>query len=362
MTLVATLSPYSCPIMLGDILLSGARAPGAEVTLPTIGNVRLVDESVADLNHVAWLAPKICRITPNLAVGWSGDYAAAKRIIANMRAYSWPNQFSLECIQEFLTTTDYDDQASIGMAGIFATEKTFGEFGLNTPSVDLPLFNKSRVLGNGRERFIDMCRDVSDITVQGDASDWVLSVTTTLGFTTALIGEEINNYGGLKTGFGGFFEIMLFNGNEFCKLDDVLYCFWSVPSHNEDGIEISPYTTFIKVKYENDILIIRRVEFDNRRIGHEDIMLIPPMAQIKTMNDLDMIQKPLLTSTHNCHYVAVRNDDEYDILPVVQMFARDSRVRFDEEDHRLSFYCHNDLLSYISDRVIGRFYRSRSDP
>jgi hypothetical protein len=52
---------------------------------------------------------------------------------------------------------------------------------------------------------------------------------------TVLVGEEINNYGGLKTGFGGLFEILSFDDSGFNKLDDVLYCFWSVPDHDKNG-------------------------------------------------------------------------------------------------------------------------------
>jgi hypothetical protein len=101
-----------------------------------------------------------------------------------MRNYSWPDPLSLECIQEFLATTAYDDQASIGMIGIFATERSFGEFGLNAPPTDLPIFNKSRILGNGRKRFIEMCRDASDFEfrAEGDANDWTRSMATALAF------------------------------------------------------------------------------------------------------------------------------------------------------------------------------------
>jgi hypothetical protein len=69
MTLVASVSPFGCPLMLGDILISGQRAPQTEAVLPTIGNLALVEESVVDLSRVARLAQKICVITENLAVG-----------------------------------------------------------------------------------------------------------------------------------------------------------------------------------------------------------------------------------------------------------------------------------------------------
>jgi hypothetical protein len=80
------------------------------------------------------------------------------------------------------------------------------------------------------------------------------------------------------------------------------------------------------------------------------------MAKTIPKEDLDSIQMPRLTSTHNCHYVAAWNDDGYEVLPIVQMFAKDSHIRFDEGDRAVSFYFRQDVLAYIRDRVVERFY------
>ena len=48
MTLVATVSPFGCPLMLGDILITGASNAQTMATLPTIGSLHLVDDSVVD--------------------------------------------------------------------------------------------------------------------------------------------------------------------------------------------------------------------------------------------------------------------------------------------------------------------------
>jgi hypothetical protein len=178
------------------------------------------------LDHVASLAQKICIIADNLVIGWAGDYLSATRIISAMRNYPWPADIELQNIQDFLAGTAYDDQSSIQMVGLCIAGSTCGEFGLNVSEVDIPVFNKSRIAGSGRERFIAISQ----------ASD------------------------GFKS-FG-------------------------------DGavIEISPFTRFIKVKYEDDILIIRRVDFVQNRRANQDIIVLGPVGRPSWRDCLDSIK------------------------------------------------------------------------
>ena len=115
MTLVARVSPFGCPLMLADILITTPqpnRQTQAEA-LPSIGHFALIGDSAIDLGRVAGLAQKICVIADNLAVGWSGDYKSAERIIAAMRAYPWPDRITTDDVQDCLATTIYEDQAAV---------------------------------------------------------------------------------------------------------------------------------------------------------------------------------------------------------------------------------------------------------
>ena len=82
--------------MLADILVTTPE-PNHQTrveALPSIGHFALVEDSAIDLNRVASLVQKICVIADNLAVGWWGDYAAAKRIISALRAHRWPDRIT----------------------------------------------------------------------------------------------------------------------------------------------------------------------------------------------------------------------------------------------------------------------------
>ena len=364
MTLVATVSPFGCPLMLGDILITGPPDPRVTAMLPTIGNCHLVDDSAVDLSRVAWLASKVCLISDSLAVGWAGSYEPAKRIISAMRAFPWNSEVTLQDVQKCLATTEYDDQAAVSLVGLFLNAKGIGEFGLNAMKFDLPLFNRSRIIGSGKTSFLEMARNIGDLRTQGDSSDdpsWPEAVAITLASTTAFIGEEMSYYGGLHNSFGGSFEVLVFDGQKLTKLDDVLYCFWEVREHNKNEITLAPHTTFIKIKYCQDILTIRRADFADWVQMRNDVFIIGPMAKKVSADELHTIRELDLNAVHDCHYVAVRSNNGYEVLALVNLFACGTMIRFEKLDGGMvSFAVKGELLKYIHDRVIERFYEKSS--
>jgi hypothetical protein len=366
MTLVARVAPFGCPLLLADILITTPQPhPQTQLeALPSIGHFALIEPNAVDLSRVAGLAQKICVITDNLAVGWSGNYRSARRIIATMRAYPWPARITTDDVQNCLATTRYEDQAAVSLAGMFLNDNFFGEFGLNSSKSNLPLFNECRILGGGKNAFIELCRNFSKLQLHSsdenqDYPTWIKATVAVLLSSSALVGQEMNNFGGLPSDFGGLFEILMFRDGKFAKLDDILYCFWVVLEHSKYSMTIAPHTVFVKVKYHGDILVVRRSDFVNQLQMHNMQFEVGPMA--KPAMHSNNIRTVDLNAIHNCHYVIVRNDDAFEILAIANLFARDSLVRFCQlGDGRVSFAVKDDLLKDIHGRVFERFYgRSR---
>jgi hypothetical protein len=239
MTLVARVSPFGCPLMLADVLITTPeRNRQTQVeALPSIGHFALIEDSVVDLNRVARLAQKVCVIADNLAVGWSGDYEPAKRIISALRAYRWPHRITTRDVEDCLATTRYEDQASVSLGEVFSNDKFFGEFGLNAPKIHLPLFDECRIIGSGRNSFIRMCRGIDGLRLPAIGeihSSCANATTSVLMASNSLIGEEVNNFAGPPVSFGGLFEVLMFQDNRFTKLDDVLYCFWAILEYGKE--------------------------------------------------------------------------------------------------------------------------------
>ena len=112
---------------------------------------------------------------------------------------------------------------------------------------------------------------------------------------------------------------------------------------------------FLKVKYQDDILVVRRADFANQKLLKNMVFAIGPMAGKDVARRLADLQTPDLNSVHDVHYLLVKCGNAYDILSVINLFGRDSRIRFEEECGRLSVAVNNDLVRYIFDRVVQRF-------
>ena len=132
----------------------------------------------------------------------------------------------------------------------------------------------------------------------------------------------MNKYGGLEEGFGGLFEVLTFQDDKLAKIDDVLYCFWTIDEHSEREIIISPNTPFVKIKYQDDILVVRRSDFVHNQQMINDGFIIGPMAKPVPAAELQMIPTPDLNSVHDCHYVAVLSGDAYEVLALVNLFRK----------------------------------------
>jgi hypothetical protein len=90
---------------------------------------------------------------------------------------------------------------------------------------------------------------------------------------------------------------------------------------------------------------------------HNMQFIVRPMAKTVAAEEISGIGELDLNSIHNCHYVVVRSGDDYEILTIASLFARDSMVRFHQLDGgRVSFAVKGDLLKYIHSRVFERFY------
>ena len=148
-------------------------------------------------------------------------------------------------------------------------------------------------------------------------------------------------------------------GRRFTKLDDIIYCFWQVDEHRKNYISFSPLTIFIKVQYHKNILIISCSHFADRKQMQNTYFIVGPLAKQIDLRELDDIRDPDLNSVHDCHFVSVRGGAGYDFLVHVNLFGRDSMVRFEKhDDGMVSFAVNRELLNHIHERVVQRFYHN----
>lgn len=93
---------------------------------------------------------------------------------------------------------------------------------------------------------------------------------TTIGRALCLVSEALeldDNFPSLTLdkSFGAYYEISLYTGDSFVKLDRVLFSFWQVEIH-DDGPTWTPTKMFYH-EYVNGVLVVRRISVSMEAVG-----------------------------------------------------------------------------------------------
>lgn len=109
MTLVAAVSPYQMPVMIGDLLVT-SETTGQEVEqLPTLGNLFFLKRHPDEFKYISGFSQKIAMINDNMAVGWSGRYEAAWRSTCLARTFPWSEEPCHDEIRQCMESLLYED-------------------------------------------------------------------------------------------------------------------------------------------------------------------------------------------------------------------------------------------------------------
>ena len=206
---------------MGDLLISGPSSRDAAVVIPTLGRAPSL-KTERDDREVVWLAQKTSIITDKLAVGWSGAYESAKYILRAMNKYFNEGPITLDAIEKFLATIEYEKQKSVKLVGFYATDKGISHFGLNSKILEMPVVNQTRAAGSGVPHFFGLVKslEVSSGTAFESMSPDSAAIACALTLSSVVIGEEIGTGVTLKSFYGGGIEIVFWNEGKFEKLSD----------------------------------------------------------------------------------------------------------------------------------------------
>lgn len=93
MTAVARIAIQDCPMLLGDLLLSGPPLPGVTASVPT------VDDLSAAFPRGSSIVPrelcqKVAVLSETFVVGWAGGYDTARAVIGELRRIEMAQRFT----------------------------------------------------------------------------------------------------------------------------------------------------------------------------------------------------------------------------------------------------------------------------
>ena len=105
MTLILSVAPGSCPILFGDLLISGNENTEKVVSIPGVGKATNVFPEGSGFT-IANLTQKVNIINDRFAIAWAGSHIAARAVIKDLEELSKSPNFSSETISRYFENID----------------------------------------------------------------------------------------------------------------------------------------------------------------------------------------------------------------------------------------------------------------
>jgi hypothetical protein len=308
MTVVARLAINDYPMLIGDLLLSKKGPHASSSRVPTAENLSALFP-VGCPRVPCGLRQKLAVVADNLVVGWSGTLHAAGDVIAELKRRSQSQPFTYETMTKHFDNLSRSVWDEIGLVGILEESKDrVFQWGRKSREADTKLFGRVGLLGTGLDDLGKMLRGVPRLPLGLERT--LLGPEQALGFCLQMTGNlmqlEIATRKSLAKFYGGGYEIATAIDDKYQKVGDITYMFWRAGIEG-NGVRIAyaPYKTF-RYAYENDVLVIRSVSFDDSReapaVTDEEIFLVEPVYRDINPGEIAAIKPPTLNSRHLCVY------------------------------------------------------------
>src|SRR5262245_2684710 len=151
MTIVARFGIQGCPMLMGDLLLSGPELPGSKVFLPTTEDFSAIFPA-GSTKVPRGIRQKIAVVSDKLVVGWAGKLSIAQNVIAELVRRSQSEPFTRESLQQYFDGLNQAVWEELGLAGFIEDDAGMTSFCCeSTTEFSTPLLGKVALLGSGAE-------------------------------------------------------------------------------------------------------------------------------------------------------------------------------------------------------------------
>ncbi|MBX8473940.1 hypothetical protein K5D38_04015 [Pseudomonas cichorii] len=357
MTAIAAFKVSGCPVVFGDLLITGETKAKQNVGLPTIGDAHEVfgDSGWA----IKGLSQKVVIINNNCVLAWSGSYLAARVAISELREQGSKTSLTADGVRAFLSSHPDIMRHGVSFIGYVFEQDSLSikQFRYDAEIYKSSMFGRMMIQGSG----IGAIKEVSDIigsvnmreTGQVDAV--IKALSTGCSMAGMLLHAELK--GGtsarnLHSMFGGGYEVAVFSNGAFKKVGDLTFLIWSARV-TSSGTELAMPHMLVKQVYAGDKLLIRsaRVENNNGQdvIVDEQRHIISPMYDSDEDIGIDVFSKISYNSPLLCHFFLVEGENSYihSIYTRIQ-FSSTSPIQFNEDDGRLLISFESKFLQDLS--------------
>lgn len=237
----------NAPIIIGDILLSVKRESGFEsdVSTPLLHEIRKATPSNSP-SIIAGSTQKVILIGDHICVAWTGSFLHARAFLRELRAlWSINRKVTYDSLAKYFKQQSIPNSNDVGVIVYHGSTSGFGHFS-NLPAFPVASLNRVRIGGSGTEHFYSTLQNMNFSEVMLGATNIYQSAWMKMAaYMGSAAGEQLWLGHGIGDGFGGGFELVIFNGEKFIKQGPLLWLFCSFINRGNDKCEMHVLHPFI---------------------------------------------------------------------------------------------------------------------
>jgi len=360
MTLIVSFTLDQIPFLLGDLLLTTKGNANRLISIPSIGDVPPKYKPYG-------LTRKVCCFS-NIAIAWAGDYGKANSIISRIYNETQNNgPISYEQLEKIFSTLKKKSKKAlkenrVGLLGYLIDPLgiTNKGFGINYQSFHSSMIDDVKIIGSGKDIFrgyFDHSLPLEIKQIEGvEQNTLAIAICKALGIAGMLLQLEVHTHENLRAFFGGGYEIITLQGNQFINCDDIMFTFWFAET-DEKGITIIPSMRIFKQSYQKDILINRTLELkslDSKNPTHftqrdNFVYYTTPIYRDVTDKEKSALTTPDLKAFLLCNLILIQSKKGIEVLIKIDWAKnREIPLQFvDEGDNKMTLKIRNKYLEDI---------------
>jgi len=322
MTVIASFAINGCPVLVGDLLLSGKEDSTRSCHLPTVGEVTKIFPEGSGYVPVG-VAQKIYIVDDDFALAWAGSLIQAKTAISSIVDMNSKVKFTPDSLWEFIKQIELDpDYSELSLICMIGDGTKIDRCSIRASYFYSDELGEVFVAGTGSEAIINYLKQVVKQKHNFPEDPLTSAISLSVNIFGCLISDEMampNEYGfhSLQNYFGAGYEIATYLDHKVTKIDDIIQGYWTA---HVDGarvnFEMFPFRMY-KYYYIDKNLYIFSSTFILTNIDKENIPEIdikkeihivqPIIANCSITARLDV--EPKLTAKWNISHVLLAKRD-----------------------------------------------------
>jgi hypothetical protein len=271
MTLVASFSLQSCPVLLADLLISqwfDAPPKASRYNVPTLHDVNSM------IPHewgwtVVGLRQKVSVFGNKLALAWAGSQLAARSAFREIEHEVLEGEVPLERIRTILEALDLG-QLDLFVAGLLVKTIEPGTHlvrrfawdsadGWLEPTAVHPQIGAIYTGGSGGQDALRVLQTMAQRNISRSTTPTEIAMLTSISVTNILSGEQMRAGEGIYSLYGGGFEFATVVNGEVVKVGDITH-FYLDASRLENGCTKIHLRRAVTYDYCDNLLLVGTLE------------------------------------------------------------------------------------------------------